>query len=96
MNSSKSWDISIDDSVYKEMKRIPIETGKRIIDVIEDRTFDPYAGDIRKVKGEQNVWARRIGDYRIFYTVYQMIRTVNVFHAERRNTQTYRHGKQKR
>lgn len=93
MNSSASWDIRIDQSVFKEIKRIPAEAGKRVLAVIEDETFDPYVGDIRKVKGEENRWARRVGEYRIYYEVYQSTRIVNIVCVERRTTQSYKHGR---
>ena len=35
--------------------------------VIKDLAIDPYTSDIQKMKGERNVWRRRIGSYRLFY-----------------------------
>ena len=90
MNSSESWDIKVDQAVYKQLKRIPLKFAKDIVSIIEDSHFDPYSGDIRKVKGEQYVWAHRVGEYRIFYEVYQSSRTVNVYNIERKTSQSYK------
>lgn len=96
MISNESWDIRIDSALWKEMRPIPKEIGRRIVAVIENPYFEPYGGDIRKIGGEKNIWARRIGEYRIFYEIDQEARRVNVFHVERRNTQTYRRGKHRK
>lgn len=30
---------------------------------------DPFAGDVRSIKGEAGVFRRRVGDYRVSFTV---------------------------
>jgi len=81
-------------SFDKLLKRLPNQDRKRIEDHFEDSRFDPYSGDIRKLKGSET-WAKRIGEYRVFYEVNQPARLVEVFYIERRTTQTYRKGKHK-
>jgi mRNA-degrading endonuclease RelE of RelBE toxin-antitoxin system len=31
--------------------------------------IDPFAGDILKLQGEGNRWRRRVGNYRIFFSI---------------------------
>jgi mRNA-degrading endonuclease RelE of RelBE toxin-antitoxin system len=31
---------------------------------------DPFAGDIKRLKGESTAWRRRVGQYRIIYDLY--------------------------
>jgi len=50
---------------------------------------NPYRGDIEKMKGEENIWRRRIGAYRIFYEIIPKEKVIYVFRAERRTTKTY-------
>ena len=57
--------------------------------VLEDPNFSPYIGDIEKIKGESNLWRRRIGAYRVFYEIKQEERIVHVFWVERRTSKTY-------
>lgn len=90
MNSNETWALQIDPSVLKSLKRIPRNDARRIITVIERLPTNPYLGDIQKMKGEENVWRRRVGSYRIFYEVLPEEYGINVFHVERRTTQTYR------
>ena len=69
MNSSENWDLQIDPSVFKELNKIPKNYTKTILEVIKLLPFNPYFGDIQKMKGEKNTWRRRVGAYRIFYKV---------------------------
>jgi mRNA-degrading endonuclease RelE of RelBE toxin-antitoxin system len=50
---------------------------------------DPFAGDVLKLEGEKDRWRRRVGNYRIFFTVDQAARTVAVSAIVRRTSTTY-------
>lgn len=89
MNSKTSWVLQIDSSVPKFLKKIPRNYARRIVTVIDGLPQDPFAGDIQKMKGEKNVWRRRIGEYRVFYEVFPKEYIIHVFHVERRTTTTY-------
>ncbi len=52
---------------YKFLSRIPQKDAERIFSVIPGLPDNPFSGDIQKMKGEENVWRRRIGAYRIRY-----------------------------
>ena len=89
MNLDANWGLSIDPRVYKELSKIPKDYADKIIGVLESLVFDPYAGDIEKIKDEQYVWRRRVGRYRIFYELYPNRKLVSVFHIEIRGSKTY-------
>lgn len=89
MNSKSNWVLQIDQSVPKSFKRIPQKEKERIYKAIESLESDPYSGDIQKISGEENVWRRRIGSYRIFYEIYPQEKIIHVFRVERRTTTTY-------
>ncbi len=89
MNLKPNWVLQIDPSVPKGLKRIPQKDKERILQIIKSLGEDPYFGDIQKISGEENVWRRRIGSYRIFYEIYPREKSVYVFHIERRTTTTY-------
>lgn len=69
MNSNASWEIKADPSVAKFLKRVPNKDAQRLLAAIKSFADDPYAGDISKIRGEENVWRRRVGSYRIFYEI---------------------------
>ncbi|PIQ07418.1 MAG: hypothetical protein COW72_00415 [Candidatus Nealsonbacteria bacterium CG18_big_fil_WC_8_21_14_2_50_37_10] len=43
----------------------------------------------KKMRGEKNVWRRRVGAYRIFYELIQKEKVIHVFWVERRTSKTY-------
>lgn len=89
MNSKANWVLQIDPQVLKALKHFPQKDKKRILSIINNLSADPYAGDLQKIKGEGNVWRRRVGSYRIFFEVYIQEKVIHIFHAERRTTTTY-------
>ena len=89
MSLSKSWGLRVDPAVFKALKRIPRRDAEVLLEVIRLLPVNPYFGDIHKMKGENNVWRRRAGSYRIFYKIDVVNRVILVFHLERRTSKTY-------
>ncbi len=85
-----SWKIKIAKRVLKEIKHIPKKGAKRLLVILEELKENPYQGDIEKIKGEENVWRRRIGNYRILYEIIPKQKDIYVFQIRRRTTTTYR------
>ena len=88
------WKVKIAKRVLKEMKRIPQKDAKRLLFVLEKLKENPYQGDIEKIKGEDSVWRRRVGNYRILYEVISKKMCIDVFHIRRRTSTTYRRRKE--
>jgi mRNA-degrading endonuclease RelE of RelBE toxin-antitoxin system len=89
MSSSKNWEVEIDPSVFRVLKRIPRHDAEVILQVIRLLPINPYFGDIQKMKGVENAWRRRVGSYRLFYRIKIVERVLLVFHLERRTSKTY-------
>lgn len=70
MNLRKNWELKIDSGVYKDLYKFPKNYADKILAIIFLLGNNPYAGDIEKIKGEENMWRRRIGAYRIFYEIH--------------------------
>ena len=51
---------------------------------------DPFAGDMLPLKGQQNAFRRRVGDWRIFFDVNRELKRVDITAIERRTTTTYK------
>ncbi len=71
------------------MKRLPQHDISALLRVIQLLPINPYFGDIQKMSGEENVWRRRMGAYRIFYKLKMAEKIILVFHLERRTSKTY-------
>ncbi len=89
MNLSAGWEVRIEGRIYKELSRFPAPDRKRVFRAIELLPRNPYAGDIEKMKGEENVWRRRIGAYRVFYEIIADEKVIYVYAVERRTSKTY-------
>ena len=89
MNSNRNWELRVDEKVFKALKKIPKPEVKKITDTIRALPDNPYAGDIQKVRGEETTWRRRVGEYRIFYEIYQQESRIDVRWVERKGSKTY-------
>ncbi len=89
MNSEKNWGLQIDPLVFKSLKKLIKKEKEGILSTIEELAINPHFGDIQKIKGENNVWRRRIGSYRLFFEIYPEEKIVHIFHVQRRTTTTY-------
>lgn len=89
MSLAGGWDLRIDPSVEKALRKFPPPDAKRILGVIQLLPIDPYFGDIQKMKGNEEVWRRRVGSYRLFYRLMSEVKVILVFHVERRTSKTY-------
>lgn len=89
MNSNANWGLRVREKVYKDLEKFPQKDRGNIIKAIEQLPFNPYLGDIEKMKDEENSWRRRIGAYRIFYEVILQEKVIYVFRVERRTSKTY-------
>ncbi|MEK7541970.1 MAG: type II toxin-antitoxin system RelE/ParE family toxin [Patescibacteria group bacterium] len=89
MNSSENWDLQIDLGVFKALRKISRRDAEALLAVIRLLPVNPYFGDIKKMKGEEHAWRRRIGAYRIFYRIKTAKKVLLVFRLERRTSKTY-------
>jgi mRNA interferase RelE/StbE len=85
-----SWQITIHPKAVKQLKKFPKKDSDRIRETLDQFQSSPLAGDIEKMSGEQNVWRRRVGAYRISFELFPNRRTVFVFKIKRRTTTTYK------
>jgi mRNA interferase RelE/StbE len=89
MSSKTSWVLQVDNSVHKFLAKIPKKDSESIFSVIESLPENPFFGDIQKMKGEENSWRRRVGNYRIFYEIVSKENLIYVYEAKRRTSNTY-------
>ena len=89
MNYAARWQLVVDRDVHKALQRFPKKDADRILSAIAEMATNPYSGDVSKMRGEREVWRRRVGPYRIFYEVLLPQRTVHIFRLVRRTSTTY-------
>ena len=63
---------------------------ERIVQALDELAVDPWYGDIQKLGGEKNTWRRRIGNYRISYSIHSEQNLIMIEDIDRRTTTNYR------
>lgn len=84
-----NWELRLRTRVRKTLARFPKKDQRQILIVFKELSVNPYAGDIEKIEGENNVWRRRVGAYRIFYEVFPKEKFIYIFRIRRRGSKTY-------
>lgn len=71
--------ISVLHDPMRTLGRADRPTRERIAKAVEQMAIDPFAGDVRPLKGEPDAYRRRVGDWRILFRVDPATRTVTVY-----------------
>ena len=70
------YTIIIPKPVQNQLKNLPTETYQRIIEKIGQLSSQPRSLDTKKLKGFENEYRIRIGDYRVRYEIKDKTLTV--------------------
>ena len=73
-----SYRVALTTSSEKELHGLPAKLFARIIPRLEHLAAAPRPPGCQKLKGGDNEWRIRIGDYRIVYVIDDAARTVDV------------------
>lgn len=84
-----TWNVLVTGPARRQLSRAPAEYQLRLLRAIEEIAVNPSAGDTIKLKGEANTFRRRIGPWRIIFTLHPRQRIVEVAAVVRRSSTTY-------
>jgi mRNA interferase RelE/StbE len=73
-----SYRVSLTASAEKELRGLPSKVVARIIPRLENLAVTPRPPGCKKLKGGNNEWRIRVGDYRIVYEIEDTAKTVDV------------------
>ena len=73
-----SYRVALTESAEKELHAIPSKVAARIVSRLEDLATAPRPHGCKKLKGGDNEWRIRVGDYRIVYEIDDGAKTVVV------------------
>jgi len=79
-----SYKIEIHRSAFKKLQSIPTKEVKKIYMQINHLMTEPIPKQSVKIKGEQNIYRLRIGNYRIVYEVKKLCLSVLVLIIDHR------------
>ena len=67
------FSIVLDDSIKKDLERVPNQMVKRFIHLAIQLQRDPFrrrpGADVQRLKGDSDTFRARLGDYRVLYLV---------------------------
>ena len=64
-----NYSVALASSAEKELKKLSGQLTARIVPRIEKLASNPRPTGCKKLKGGDNEWRIRVGDYRIVYTI---------------------------
>jgi mRNA-degrading endonuclease RelE of RelBE toxin-antitoxin system len=83
------WTVIVAKAAKKQLARFPAKDQEKLAATIRTMADDAFSGDIIKLEGENNRWRRRVGSYRIFFTIDTSSKSVGVSAVVRRTSSTY-------
>jgi len=81
-----SWDYRLARQAVKNLKKFPQKEQVRIFDILEEMKAAPFSGDIKLMQGEENLYRRRKGSYRIYFRPNQSQHILDISLIERRTS----------
>ena len=84
-----TWNLSITGPAQKDFQKLPLKDQARVKAALIAMQVDPFQGDIKRLKGKDTAWRRRVGNYRIIYDLYLDERLIVVAGVLRRTSTTY-------
>ncbi len=61
--------VKINKKALKELNSLPSDLRAKILEACKSMSIDPFDGDVRPLKGVGGVLRKRVGNYRIAFTV---------------------------
>ena len=83
------WELIIANPARRAIRDMPRADSEQILHALEEMRDDPYAGDIKFLKGTNRALRRRVGVWRILFEVLTDGRIVMIEDVERRDSHTY-------
>lgn len=76
--TARPWTVLITPRAEKDLRRVGADHTARILGALEEMEADPHFGDVRRLTAPEGEWRRRVGEWRIRFTVDEGARTVVV------------------
>jgi mRNA interferase RelE/StbE len=87
-----SWVCELTANAKEDLDGLPKAIQKRVARVMGQMAQEPLQGNVKALKGEEwkGVFRRRIGDYRLLFTVNHEEKLAVIHQISRRSGKTYR------
>ena len=72
------YQIRFKKSAEKQIEKLPASVVKRVSFAIDDLSINPRPKDSKKLESKEEIWRIRVGDYRVLYTIEDVIKIIEV------------------
>jgi len=79
------YQIELTKGAIKQLNKLPTNIKERIEAQILDLAIEPRPDGVKKLKGDENYYRIRVGDYRIIYEIYDEILLITVVRVGHRS-----------
>jgi len=79
-----SYEIRWKRSAERELRNLDSKQISRIIQKVETLATDPFPRGCRKLRGTEQTYRIRVGDYRVIYQVDEHTKVVTIYHVRHR------------
>ena len=80
-----SYKVEILKGALKQLKKLSPELQERIQVKIDNLAIEPRTNGAKKLKGKENAYRIRVGEYRVIYDIFDDILVVNVIEVGHRS-----------
>ncbi len=80
-----SYKVEISKGALKQLKKLSPELQERIQVKIDDLAIEPRPNGVKNLKGKENAYRIRLGEYRVIYDIFDDILVVNVVEVGHRS-----------
>ena len=85
-----NWDLRLSNRAARALRSIPTRDQARVNSALNTMKIDPLAGDVAAMRGEyRGVFRRRVGNWRIVFSIHADERQVRIHDILRRASTTY-------
>lgn len=87
-----SWTCRLSREAAKQLRRLPQDRRKHLVQAIEEMEEDPLSGDVRPIRSgkSKGILRKRVGRYRIVFSVDPSKKRVEIAAILARTEKTYR------
>ena len=84
-----TWTLVITSPAAKALRHVPSVDLEHINGAFSEMCLNPFAGDVKSLRGGKGALRRRVGDWRILFDLHQDKRLIVVTAVKRRGSKTY-------
>ena len=84
------WELEFNAKARKALVSVPKKDKERIAQALIAMESNPFGGDFRHVTGRTNEYARRVGNWRIVFSLQEDRGVIYIWKVDRKGKSTYK------